>query len=81
VSAEEDAAQVLAAAELLADAIRHRRLPKKPPMETLARIAAIVTVGAIAPAPKTNRHRGQAVAIVKKEVKHRAITTARTSRR
>jgi len=32
-------------------------------------------------AKKTNRHRGQAVAIVKKEVKHRAITTASTSRR
>jgi hypothetical protein len=38
----DDADQLLAAADLLADAIRAGRLPRKPPMETLARIAAII---------------------------------------
>jgi hypothetical protein len=42
-TADEKAEQLLAAADLLADAIRAGRLPKKPPMETLARIAGIIT--------------------------------------
>jgi hypothetical protein len=65
VNAEQDAEQVLAAAELLADAIRAGRLPKKPPMETLARIAAIVTVGGRATArgwtPKRSKKEARAI--------------------
>ena len=58
-TADEKAEQLLAAADLLADAIRAGILPKKPPMEKLARIAAII-VSSHAAAPLKKRSRKQA---------------------
>ncbi len=51
-TADEKAEQLLAAADLLAEAIRAGRLPKKPPMEKLARIAAIIVSSKATPPKK-----------------------------
>ena len=58
-TADEKAEQLLAAADLLAEAIRAGRLPKKPPMEKLATIAAII-LSSHATAPLKKRTRNQA---------------------
>jgi hypothetical protein len=72
--AADDAEMLLAAAEALADAIRAGRLPRKPPMETLARIAAIITTAQ----PRQKKTAGRAG--LRQAAQKEATVAAATSR-